>query len=151
MFPSTARRPARADYWGEEIESFREFSPATQLSTQKLGAVEVHPARELLPSADVRRRAEEALPRYRGHYRALLEQLSAGLVFEGMEQALPLIFDRLPSFTDLLPAQGWVVVASAPAAVGVAGCKSPRPVALTSNNHIGAGLRARLGAMPPNS
>ena len=114
VFPSTARRPARADYWGEEIESFREFSPATQLSTQKLGAVEVHPARELLPSADVRRRAEEALPRYRGHYRALLEQLSAGLVFEGMEQALPLIFDRLPSFTDLLPAQGWVVVASAP-------------------------------------
>jgi transcription-repair coupling factor (superfamily II helicase) len=114
VFPSTARRPARADYWGEEIESLREFSPATQLSTRKLGSVEVHPARELLPTAEVRRLADQALPLYRGHYRALLEQLSAGLVFEGMEQALPLIFDRLPLLSDVLPRDGWVVVAQAP-------------------------------------
>ena len=32
LFPSTARRPARVDFFGDDIESLREFSPATQLS-----------------------------------------------------------------------------------------------------------------------
>src|SRR5438105_646596 len=57
-------------------------------------------------------RTRSAQPR--GHYRAILEQLSAGLVFEGMEQALPLLSARLPLLADLLPAGGVVVVASAP-------------------------------------
>ena len=33
VFPGTARRPVRLDYWGDEVESIREFVPSTQLST----------------------------------------------------------------------------------------------------------------------
>ena len=32
LFPGIARRPARLEYWGDEIESLREFAAATQLS-----------------------------------------------------------------------------------------------------------------------
>jgi transcription-repair coupling factor (superfamily II helicase) len=112
VFPSTGRRPARIDFFGDDIESLREFSPATQLSTGQLKQVEVHPSRELLPTETSRRLAEEALPRFRGQYRALLERVSQGFLFEGMEQAIPLIHDRLPFLSDLLPQGAWIVVAS---------------------------------------
>jgi transcription-repair coupling factor (superfamily II helicase) len=112
VFPATARRPVRAEYFGDEIESLREFSAASQLSTGQLKRAEVHPSRELLPGEDVRRRADQALPRYKGHYRAMLERLSEGLAFEGMEQAIPLLYDRLPVLSDLLPRDGWVLVSS---------------------------------------
>ncbi len=112
VFPSTSRRPVRIDLYGDEIESLREFSPATQLSTGQVSRMEVHPCRELLATDETRRLAEEAIPRHRGQYRALLERVSQGLVFEGMEQAIPLIHERLPFLADLLPAGAWVVVAS---------------------------------------
>jgi transcription-repair coupling factor (superfamily II helicase) len=113
LFPATARRPVRAEFFGDEIESLREFAPATQLSTRKVEGLEVHPSRELVVADDVRRLAREAAPRFRGQYRGLLERLSEGLAFEGMEQAIPLLYDGLPHLTDLLPPGGWVVVSSA--------------------------------------
>jgi transcription-repair coupling factor (superfamily II helicase) len=113
LFPATRRRPVRAEFLGDEIESLREFSPATQLSTGRVEQISVHPCRELLVTDDVRRRADVALPRYRGQYRALLERLSQGLMFEGMEQAIPLIYDGLPVLHDLLPAGAWVVLTTA--------------------------------------
>jgi transcription-repair coupling factor (superfamily II helicase) len=108
LFPSTARRPARLEYFGDDVESLREFTPATQLSTGKLNRAEVYPCRELVVTDEVRRRAEEALPLYRGQYRAALERLSEGLAFEGMEQVIPLIYQELPFLADLLPSGGWV-------------------------------------------
>jgi len=112
VFPSTARRPTRVDHSGDEIESLREFSPSTQLSTKRVSRVEVDPCRELLAPTDVRRRAEDALPAYRGQFRAALDRLSQGLAFEGMEQVLPLLYDRLPLLADLLPRGGWIVLSS---------------------------------------
>src|SRR5439155_19893876 len=110
LFPATRRRPIRAEFFGDEIESLREFTPATQLSTGRVEGVLVHPCRELLVTDDVRSRAEIALPRFQGQYRALLERLSQGLMFEGMEQAIPLIYDGLPVLQDLLPTGAWVVL-----------------------------------------
>ncbi|HEY3208572.1 MAG TPA: transcription-repair coupling factor [Actinomycetota bacterium] len=113
LFPSTSRRPARLEYFGDEVESLREFAPATQLSTGKLDRVEVYPCRELVVGDDVRRMADEALPLYRGQYRAALERLSEGLAFEGMEQTIPLLYEGLPFLADLLPAEGWVLLSQA--------------------------------------
>ncbi|HXF57435.1 MAG TPA: transcription-repair coupling factor [Actinomycetota bacterium] len=113
VFPSTARRPVRLEFVGDEVESLREFSPATQLSTGPVERAEVHPCREFPLDLEVRARAERAVARYRGQYRALLERVSQGLAFEGVEQALPLLFEDLPVLVDLLPAGSWVVLASA--------------------------------------
>jgi transcription-repair coupling factor (superfamily II helicase) len=113
LFPSTSRRPVRLDYFGDEVESLREFAPATQLSTGRVESVEVYPCRELILTEEVRGLADDALTRYRGQYAGLLERLAQGSVFEGMEQAIPLLFDRLPVLTDLLPQGGWVVVTQA--------------------------------------
>ncbi len=112
LFPATERRPVRAEYDGDDIDSLRQFSASTQLSTARIGSVRVHPCRELLLDAEVRRLAEEAAPRYRGRFRASLERLADGLPSEGMEQAIPLIFPGLPFLADLVPAGGWVALAS---------------------------------------
>jgi transcription-repair coupling factor (superfamily II helicase) len=113
LFPSTSRRPVRLDYFGDDVESLREFAPATQLSTDQVGRVEVYPCRELVVTEDVRRRADLALNQYRGHYAGVLERLAQGAAFEGMEQTVPLIYERLPMLADLLPAGGWIVIGAA--------------------------------------
>src|SRR5205085_11668605 len=90
-----------------------EFSPATQLSTEHVAAVEIHPVRELLATDDVRGRAAAEAPRHQGRFRDGLARLAEGLAFEGMESLGPLLFDRLPNAAELLAPGGWVVMADA--------------------------------------
>src|SRR5439155_4392478 len=113
VFPGTARRPLRAEYLGDEIESLREFSPATQLSTDRVSAAEVHPVRELLPTEEVRERAAAEAPRYQARFRDGLTRLSEGLSFEGMASLGWLLFDRPRLPSELLAPGGWVVVTQA--------------------------------------
>src|SRR5207248_8596778 len=98
---------------GDDVESLREFTPASQLSTARVGEVVVHPCRELILSPEVQALPERALARFRGQYRGLLERVAAGATFEGMEQAIPLLFDALPFLADLLPGGSWAVVSAA--------------------------------------
>jgi transcription-repair coupling factor (superfamily II helicase) len=110
VFPGTGRRPVRAEFWGDEIDSLREFSAATQLSTGPIDRVEIHPVRELLASPDVRERAERGAPRHLGRFREGLARLGEGLEFEGMETLAGLVYDRLESPVSLLPRGTWVVL-----------------------------------------
>jgi transcription-repair coupling factor (superfamily II helicase) len=113
VFPGAATRPVRLEFAGDEIERLRAFSPATQISTGSVDRVEILPIRELVPDEGVRERARQALPRHRGHLRETLDRLAEGQFFEGMEQAIPLVFDELPVPADLLGDRGWVVVSQA--------------------------------------
>jgi transcription-repair coupling factor (superfamily II helicase) len=56
VFPSTADVPVRVDLWGDEVDRLSEFSVHDQRSTADLAEVEIFPARELLPTDDVRAR-----------------------------------------------------------------------------------------------
>ncbi|HWO71775.1 MAG TPA: transcription-repair coupling factor [Actinomycetota bacterium] len=113
VFPGTARRPVRLEYLGDEIESMREFVPATQLSSGRVERVEVPPVRELLPTDELRRRAEELASRRGGRFGDLLARFADGLLSEGIEAIAPLLFDRMPTPAELLPPGSWVVVSEA--------------------------------------
>ena len=110
VFPGTARRPVRLEYWGDEIESLRAFSASTQLSTDPLERVEVAPVRELILDDAVRARAAELAPRHLDRFRDVLQRIGDGLVVEGMESFAPLLFEHLPHPAELLPAGAWVVL-----------------------------------------
>jgi len=118
VFPGGARRPARLEYWGDEVESIREFTASTQLSTGRVGAASVGPVRELVLDAELRARAAEAAGGYTGRFADLLQRIADGLHPEGMETAAPLLFDRLPAPAELLPSGSWIVVVQADRTAG---------------------------------
>ena len=57
VFPSTADAPIRIDLWGDEVDRLTRFGVNDQRSTDDLGEVTIFPARELMPTDDVRERA----------------------------------------------------------------------------------------------
>ncbi|MGZ8632107.1 MAG: DEAD/DEAH box helicase, partial [Actinomycetota bacterium] len=113
VFGGTARRPVRLDYWGDEVESIREFVPSTQLSTDRVGMAEVPPTRELIPDDAMRDRARHAAASAPERFADQLERFADGLFVEGSETLAPFLFDRMPTPAELLPEGGWVVVTQA--------------------------------------
>jgi len=110
VFPGTAARPVRLEYWGDEIESLREFRASTQLSTDPVKSVEVAAVRELIVDDAVRERAAALAPKHLDRFRDALQRIADGLVVEGMESFAPLLFEHLPPPAELLPEGSWVVL-----------------------------------------
>ena len=109
VFPSTADVPVRIDLWGDEVDRLVEFSVADQRTTDDVDRLEVFPARELLPIDEVRERAERLIataPWGREQWQRFVD----GEVFEGMEAWLAWLADREHILTDLLHADGQVLV-----------------------------------------
>ena len=109
VFPSTADGPVRIDLWGDEVDRLVEFSVADQRTTDDVDRLEVFPARELLPIDEVRERAERLIataPWGREQWQRFVD----GEVFEGMEAWLAWLADREHILTDLLHADGQVLV-----------------------------------------
>jgi len=88
VFPSTGDRPVRIDLWGDEVDRLTEFSVSDQRSTDDLAEVLLFPCRELLPTDEVRARAERLIG-LEPWGREQWERLAQGLVFDGMESWLP--------------------------------------------------------------
>src|SRR5262245_33062734 len=88
VFPSTGDRPVRVDLWGDEVDRLTGFSVADPSSLADLPIAEVFPCRELLPTPEVRERAER-LVGLEPWGREQWERLAQGLVFDGMESWLP--------------------------------------------------------------
>ncbi|MCX7621421.1 MAG: transcription-repair coupling factor [Acidimicrobiales bacterium] len=108
VFPSTADAPVRIDLWGDEVDRLTEFTVAEQRSINGIKSVEIFPCRELLPTAEVRERAEQLIalePWGREHW----ERIAHGLTFDGMESWLPwltrhdqVVFDLLDEHAQIL-------------------------------------------------
>jgi transcription-repair coupling factor (superfamily II helicase) len=109
VFPSTAAAPVRIDLWGDEVDRLTEFSVADQRSTSDIAETFVFPSRELLPTDEVRARADK-LVALEPWGRDQWDRLAEGLVFDGMESWLPWLVDDEHLLVDLLPADGLVVL-----------------------------------------
>ncbi|HEX6131259.1 MAG TPA: hypothetical protein VF044_05980, partial [Actinomycetota bacterium] len=110
VFPGAQRRPVRLEYWGDEVESIRAFSPSSQLSTSPVAEVRVGPVRELIADAALRRVAGARAPGQTDRFRDALQRIADGLHPEGIETYAPLLFDGMPTPASLLPEGSWVVV-----------------------------------------
>ena len=113
VFPGTARRPVRLEYWGNEVESLREFSASSQLSSGAVRRALAPPVRELIADHEIRSRAEALAPKHVDRFRDGLQRIADGLHAEGAESLAPLLFDELPTPAELLPDGAWVVLAQA--------------------------------------
>ena len=109
VFPSTGDTPVRIDLWGDEVDRLTRFSASDQRSIGDLGEARIFPARELIPTDEVRARASKlvgAEPWGREQW----ERLGEGLLFDGMESWLPWLTDREELLTDVLPESAKVVL-----------------------------------------
>ncbi len=100
--------PVRFEFFGDTIDSIREFDPETQLSTQKVEAVGIAPMREtLVSSADFCEWAERANERWSEarSARALRDRTAfaaEGESFAGWEWLMPLVRAQQSSIFDYI-------------------------------------------------
>lgn len=100
--------PVRIEFFGDTVDSIREFAPETQLSTAQLTSVEIAPMRELSVSAvDFQMWAEFARERWSEarYARALRDRTvfaDEGESFAGWEWLMPLVIERTSTVFDYL-------------------------------------------------
>ncbi len=113
LFPSGRKLPLRIDLFDEEIDSLKEFDPETQRSAASLTDFNMLPAREY-PCDSTSFEAFRKAFRYRfvvdTRNVSLYQDLRQGLHPQGLEQYLPLFFERTDSLLDYLPAKPLVVI-----------------------------------------
>ncbi|MBA2524517.1 MAG: transcription-repair coupling factor [Pyrinomonadaceae bacterium] len=107
--------PVRIEFFGDTVESIREFDPETQLSTTQLSQVEIAPMRELtVTNRDFRNWAKVARQRWsEARYARALRDRTAfadeGEAFTGWEWLMPLVLERNSTVFDYLKAAVLVV------------------------------------------
>ncbi|MEZ7962117.1 MAG: transcription-repair coupling factor, partial [Ilumatobacter sp.] len=109
VYPATADAPIRIDLWGDEVERLTRFGVNDQRSTDDLDSVTIFPARELMPTNDVRARAAQLVAK-EPWGREQWERLAEGAHFDGMESWLPWLVDDDRLITDVLPANAKVLL-----------------------------------------
>ena len=106
IYPPGEAAPVRLDFFGDTLESIRDFNPETQRTTATRKELALTPANEVVLNA-------ASIGRFRKAYAAafsgldmndpLYESVTAGRRYQGMEHWLPLFHDRLASFLDYVP------------------------------------------------
>jgi len=112
LYPMGNENPVRVDFFGDEIESLREFDPDSQRSGAALETLASLPARDFPTD-------ETAIRGFRGRYRERFEgnpadsliytEVSAGRFPGGIDNYLPLFFDTTAAFWEYVPAGSTVL------------------------------------------
>ena len=108
IWPPGKDAPVRIEFFGDTVDSIREFDPETQLSTTQLTRIEIAPMRELIVrAADFREWASHARLRWRDprFARSLRDRTAfadEGEDFPGWEWLISLVRDRSASIFDYL-------------------------------------------------
>ena len=110
IYAPNQEQPLRIDFFGDEIDSLRFFSPATQRSERRVEIAILAPAREALPewgkiaaqglSALALEGCDHAAQRTLREHR---DRLLAGESFAGVEYYLPYLYPRASTLLDFLP------------------------------------------------
>jgi transcription-repair coupling factor (superfamily II helicase) len=113
LFPMGSAVPYRIELFDDEVESIRTFDPETQRSADKVGDINLFPAREF-PFDDA------AIKRFRQAFRTqfpeasasnpLYQDISKGVAAGGADYYLPLFVEHTETLFDYLPQQTTIVL-----------------------------------------
>jgi len=117
LFPPHRARPVRVELLGDDVESLREFDPASQRSQQRLGHLVAPPPRELLLDRDYVIAQSDAIRKHSDEQGAdpaivdeLLDSLLRGSLPPGAEALAAWIQPSLEPVFEFLPADALVVL-----------------------------------------
>ncbi len=109
IFPSFSENPIRVEFWGDEVESLREFDPATQRSSEQLDLVNILPGRELILAdstcAVAKDRIEQRVSETGASYNALKSlrnHIGEKIFFPGVEWYAPYFHGTLETLFDYI-------------------------------------------------
>jgi len=109
LFLPLSNHPIRIDFFGDEIEDLSYFEVADQRTfASVVGSVEIYPCREMLLTPEVKHRAIEVKDTYPAAAE-MLEKISEGIAFEGMESLIPLLIDETETLLTRMPANTQIV------------------------------------------
>ncbi|MFT7622418.1 MAG: transcription-repair coupling factor (superfamily II helicase), partial [Myxococcota bacterium] len=110
VWPGVSAQPVRIDLFGDLVESLKRFDPETQRSREKLTALWIPPARDILLNDDTILRGRSALRQQAGELgiptqrvRAVLAELDEGIWPLGVEGWLPAFYEDLSTVADFVP------------------------------------------------
>ncbi len=112
VFAPTDPHPTRVEFFGDEVESIRQFSVADQRSLGESERLVAPACREMLLTDAVRARAAALAGTIAGAD-DMLARVAGGIAVEGMESLLPVLVEGLVTVVDELP-RGARVVAVEP-------------------------------------
>ncbi len=107
LFPPNLATPLRLDYFGDEIESIRRFSPEDQRSTDPVDSCTIFLSREILldPASMASFRLDREEP-----IAPALSKIKEGIIPEGIEFYAPLFTPHMATLFDYLPENAGVVI-----------------------------------------
>jgi transcription-repair coupling factor (superfamily II helicase) len=109
LFLPLSNHPIRIDFFGDEIEDLSYFEVADQRTfAPVIGSVEIFPCREMLLTPAIKHRAIEVKEEYPAAAE-MLEKISEGIAFEGMESLIPLLIDETETLLSRMPANTQIV------------------------------------------
>src|SRR3989475_6183946 len=121
-FPPGRRRPLRAEFFGDELESLREFDVEGQGSVGNVAGARVLPAAELILTPEVVQAADvtlreldfsAALPEVRDQWLSDIERVRSGAYFDGIEGFQAYLDPSQPALLDHLPADTLILAVDA--------------------------------------
>lgn len=106
IFPSGMNEGYRLDFFGNTLESIRNFDPLTQISRNKRDSIKLMPASEVVID-------DSTIKQFRDSYRSLFgtsagddplyDSISEGRHYAGMEHWLPLFYEKMETIFDYMP------------------------------------------------
>ena len=106
VFPMGSDFPIRIEWFDDEIESIRQFDLQTQLTTQKIQALNLLPSKEFDFDEAARtlfRQQFRQITQINPSLCAIYENVSSGQLQQGLENYLPLFFNQTSTIFDYLP------------------------------------------------
>ncbi|RSX55855.1 transcription-repair coupling factor [Bifidobacterium dolichotidis] len=103
VFPPTAKHPVRIDFFGDEIDSIKEFHSSDQRTYGPVvDRIWATPCRELQLTEQVRARAKSLIGDI-ANADDMLQSIADGIAIEGMESLMPALVDKMEPITGMLP------------------------------------------------
>jgi transcription-repair coupling factor (superfamily II helicase) len=118
LFPPERRRPLRAEFFGNQLESLREFEVESQGSVGNVLQARILPANEIVLTPEAVAAAStglaeldftDCLPEVRDDWQGDIGRLGLGAYFDGIEGFQSYLEPGQPSLLDHLPADALVV------------------------------------------
>ncbi len=114
LFLVTEQDPIRLDFFDDELESIKFFNVESQRSINDLQSIRIVPAREVVHSKTQANTVQKRLLPYKSEsvpqaYQYIVEQIESGSSFPGMENLLPLFYEKPGCLLDYFPDRPTIV------------------------------------------